>query len=245
MKKKLLLPVLCLSLLLFLFGLSPAWGQEEGGAIKVAGVNIHDARIIDFSETGEVGLSFDLFNNQGQISGIKYGVQLIENKEGEEPAEETNQALAALFGSTGGDDQKTQFIVDQQVYPEEVSLGQGQTVKKTITYSAPKCLEGEFDVWVVAKNFSGLSLGLANAGKIKLAPSDPECVLVVAKSCSLSVVGETKQYSPDFGVDLSAGEKLVGSCDFWNKSDREQNFSLFFELFRRNQFGRRDRKSVV
>ena len=237
MTKKIAFVLLLLSTFIIGVGKKPAHAAGEDAL--VAGVNIYDAKILDSSDAGKIDIGFDLSNRLEVGFGIKYGVQLIEEREVDktDPVKVVPQSFSFAGANKKTKKVSSQFIVDETVYPEEISLENGETVSRKIVYAAPECLEGKFQVWVVARNYSGMLLGLMNAGEVSLHSSTENCVLIKGETCSVRVGDSEKTYGADFGIDLSPNEKLIGTCSFLNRSSQAQNVSLDFDLHRRDYFG--------
>ena len=99
--------------------------EEE--PILIATTDIYDPQIVDSNESS-VSISFDINNQVGAQPGVKYAVNLMQTVDG------------------------NLQLIDQHVYNEVLSIREGQTIKRTITYDAPGYLSGEYSLWLIAKN---------------------------------------------------------------------------------------------
>jgi hypothetical protein len=160
--------------------------------VMVADVSIYDAKITS-ENNGVIGLSFDLANGEGVQTGVKYSVSLIRKTDAGE------------------------FLADIYVYPEVLTLKSQSTLKKEITYTAPSGLSGEYTVLIKSSTESGLLLGLSSPGTIVLAPA-LKGVEILTDTCDLHVEGEAgnPSYTLVQGVDITASEKLLLTCDVKN-----------------------------
>lgn len=187
---------------------APPEGKTQVEPILVASVNIYNAKIVS-QEGNTLKISFDIYNRVNVQPQIKYAVQLKSEKQS-----------------------------DEKVYPEVLGLGENDTITKEIIYTAPEYLNGKFQVWITAKNESGLSLALNNAGEAEL-NGGSQFLEMNENFCHLRVEGEAgdKQYTLGQGVDIKPEEKLVGTCGIWNHYDRNITFVPKFETHWRNVFG--------
>lgn len=193
---------------------APTSSSTPATAVTVATVNIYNARIVTQSDN-TVTLSFDLSNRENIQPDIQYAVDLIQQ------------------GVNG------QSIIDEHVYAEVVSLGENQTVSRQIDYTAPSYLSGEYQIWLVAKNHNGMTLALANPGKVTLSGTD-RYVRIDPLSCYLQVGSESRgtRYSPDQGVDVNAGETLLATCSATNHASTALTVTPHLETYLRSTFGK-------
>ena len=103
--------------------------SSSGGSI-VATIDIVNEKIITQNDRNFI-LSFDISNEIGVQTDIKYAIQLTQVLPSSEP------------------------VVDEHVYSDSFSLNQGQTVSKTIDYSVPDSLPaGTYKLWIESENNS-------------------------------------------------------------------------------------------
>lgn len=95
-------------------------------AVTIATININYAQIIS-QEDRDLTIAFNISNGTGSQPQVKYAVQLT-------------QVLA-----------KSEPVVDEQVYPDVLSMDQNTILKKTIDYSVP-------DLFPPAHTRSGLKV---------------------------------------------------------------------------------------
>jgi hypothetical protein len=158
-------------------------------------------------------IACDFIAGKGVQPDIKYAVQLIQ---------------------TG----TARTIVDEQVYPEIVTLKEGQTLNKKISYTIPGFLQGAAEVWVMASNSEGLRLGMSNVGTINATALDGN-LQIAAENCFIKVEGESsgKSYSIKQGVDVLPGEMLSAYCTVTNPGRTGIQAHAEFSGFRRNIYG--------
>ncbi len=216
MKKQKTLAVL--SAVIFLavfFCISAAAAQEAEqpqSVVVLATVNAYDPKIISQSGSN-FKLSLDIHNRTQAQPDIKYSVQLV----------------------TADNDP---FIISEKVYPEVLSLNEGQMLKKEIDYAAPDYLKGDFLLRIVAKSGNGLMFFISDFGKVALGGSG-EYVSINEKSCYLTVSGAgSTRYNPVQGVDISADEVLIAVCEAINKFSRKITAVPDFETRWRTTFGK-------
>jgi len=173
------------------FQISQAQEEDVANVVMIADVNIYESKLIS-QDKNKFDFSFDLSNGKGIQSGIGYVVTLIQENE------------------NGG-----QTLIDEKIYAKNIQLSDGEVIKEKLEYTAPEYLKGEYDLWVTAKNNNGLSLALADLGKIKLDGTD-QYLQIINNSCYLKVGGEDIKYGPRQGVDIKQGEILTLNCDVIN-----------------------------
>ena len=190
----------------------PDLGKESVPGTVVANVNLSNTSILS-QEGSKLTVGFTLENRGDTIqSDVRYGFELVKTTE------------------------KGQTIVDTLISKETLVLSPKEPLQKEVGYVIPSFFSGDYDLWIIARTTGGLMLGLGNAGKVTLAASG-DYAEIVPESCILKVGGEEKPYSLYQGVDVSASEALLLSCDI--KSHATTNLSLvpYFDTFRRSLYG--------
>lgn len=180
----------------------------------LATVNIHSAKIVS-QEGNTFNISFDISNREGIQTGVKYGVALIMNK---------------LNGS--------QFVVDEKVYPESITLPENSSISKNITYTAPDILGGKYSLYLTSNNESGFPFAISYLGEVKLSPL-AKGISIGSDTCSVSIVGDKsgRVYTINEGVDIDKGESLKLTCDAINTLDSSVTVSPSFETRVRSLYG--------
>ncbi len=176
-------------------------------------LNIQDAKIL--SQKGNVfELYFNFVNKEIIQSGVKYGVKLIQETE------------------TG------QFVVDEKVYPEILTIPENSIEGKIIAYTAPENISGKYTILITAQNEKGFSLGFTFVDTIELNATSKE-VEIVPSSCYLKVVGEENgaKYNIAQAVDINFDETLSLNCLVKNPSDSSVSVNAFFNTFRSTIYG--------
>lgn len=187
--------------------------QPSGNVIVASTVNIKNAKIVS-QDNNNFKISFDLTNREGLQSGVKYGVQLV------------------------GDGVKGQYLADEKVYPENVTLYENSSVSKEILYNAPANLAGEYTLWISSKNTSGFSFGVAFVEKVSLT-SSTKGININSDSCLLSIkeTKDGKTYTLNQGVDIIKEENLVLNCKVVNNTDKQVSVIPSFETTYRTLYG--------
>ena len=181
--------------------------------IALATVNITDAKIL--SQNGNIlKLSFNISNREGAQTGVKYGVQLISATK------------------------NTQTIVDEQVYPDSLTLAEHSAVSKEITYTPPANLSGTYALFLSSKNESGFPFALSFVGNVTLTAT-VKGIEINPESCFLTVAGEkgSPHYTLRQGVDIAQNENLILSCTATNHSSVAVSAVPVFETRYRTAYG--------
>lgn len=136
-------------------------------SVLVATVNIGNAKIVSQNDRDFV-ISFDISNRVGAQPQIRYAVQLT------------------TFSST------SENLADSKVYNETISIGENSTVSRQISYAVPKSLPaGNYHLWVISKNESGLPLANVPLGEISIKGAATNTVQILSDSCKMSVSTST------------------------------------------------------
>ncbi len=197
-----------------MLGTLPATAQEgslDGGAASnFANVSLSDTSL---SRAGrELAVTFTLSNSDSVQTNVRYGIVLVKG---------------------GGDDAT---VVDEYVYDEQLTLPEDEPVTRTVSYTAPVGLTGEYTVYVVSKNDEGFPFGLARAGEASLPASEAALALDHA-SCYLTVTPGNKRVSAGGVVSLTGDETLVSHCSVANIEPGPVTFTPWYETRRDSLFG--------
>ena len=158
----------------------------QTGGITVATVNVYNAKIVS-QDDRNFTLSFDISNKTGVQPEIMYGVRLTK------------------ISST------TDITVDEKVYDDTFSLGENSSTTKTISYNVPDSISaGIYKLWIDSKNSSGLPLGIAFIGDVKIASSTKNTVEIVPGSCYVMVDGNRFDLNRIF---ISPSDSPVLKCE--------------------------------
>ena len=178
----------------------------------LATVNIVDYKITS-QKNNTFNISFVLSNGVGVQSGVKYGVQL-------------------LGSNTSG-----QYIADEKVYSDSLSLSENSNLPKSIVYTAPSMLSGSYDLFLVSKNESGFPFAQVSLGKVTLKSSSG--LEIIQSSCFIQVVGEKNEphYNAFQTIDIVKNETLRLTCNAKNSTNKNLSVKPFFETFNRTSYG--------
>lgn len=114
--------------------------------VQIAAVDVNDAVIV-FQQGGTFNISFDIINGEGVQTGVQYGIKLI------------------------SDGTKGQFVADEKIYEEKLTLNQNSTLKKEIVYTAPSTLSGKYKLLLSMSNENGFQFALSYDGDVTLTSS--------------------------------------------------------------------------
>ncbi|MFZ2189088.1 MAG: hypothetical protein WAV73_06020 [Candidatus Moraniibacteriota bacterium] len=180
----------------------------------VATTGIDNAKIVS-QDKNQLKVTFGLSNRANVQPDVKYAVQLIKKDKG------------------------GQVVVDEQIYPEIVNLGENETISKEINYIAPAYFSGNFQLWLVAKNQNGLLLAMVHPGDVVLS-GDGQYAEIDVNSCFMIVTGEVsgRQYALGQGVDIKDTERLTATCEITNHSKTTLTVTPKAETHWRTTFGR-------
>jgi hypothetical protein len=182
-------------------------------AIILATVNIQNVKIISQKEN-IFNISFSLSNREGLQTGVKYGVKLVKTIN------------------------NVQSVADEKVYDEVLTLNPNSIINKTIIYTAPSLLNGNYSLILVSNNISGFPFAITNAGDVKLV-STTLGVQILPDSCSLKVLNEkgSPVYTLIQGVDIKNDENLSLTCTAFNSSKSDIKAIPSYETHYRTSFG--------
>ncbi len=205
----------CTTLFLFVAIITHVHAEEpvaEQKAVVLANVNIYKSAIVS-SEGGQLTVGFDVANSGTVAQGdIRYGVDVVK---------------ATPQGQT---------IVDSFVADETLALAPQSTVHKSLAYTIPASLQGEYEIWVIARTSSGMMLGLGRAGTTTLVNTAPYIALV-PETCAITVSGETDHYTLYQGVDVSPLETLSLVCTLESHFGTDTTVTPAFSTHRRTTYG--------
>ncbi|MCR4286059.1 MAG: hypothetical protein NUW00_04160, partial [Candidatus Kaiserbacteria bacterium] len=183
-------------------------------AIILANIAIYDSKITSQNNTS-ITIGFDIANNADTTqSDIKYGIDIVKK---------------SIKGQT---------IVDSFVSAGTLTLAGHETQSKTLTYTIPPFLSGEYELWVISRTTGGLMLGLSAVGTTTFTNS-ASYTEIVPESCHVTVSGETDTYTLYQGVDVAPEETLSLSCTVINPSEESVTVTPTFETHRRTMYGER------
>lgn len=179
--------------------------------ILLASVNIEGTQIVS-QKDNVFNISFSLTNGEGLQTGVKYGVRLVKETD------------------------KGQFIMDEEIYDESLTLNPNSIIKKDIVYTAPTSVGGEYTLVLISNNKNGFPFGIADIGKVKLIATT-DGIELLPETCSLKVVGEDAIYTLTQGVDIKSAEDLSLTCTAINSSKKDTTATQKFETRYRSSYG--------
>ncbi|MDD3302297.1 MAG: hypothetical protein PHN31_01980 [Candidatus Gracilibacteria bacterium] len=200
--------LLTLILLSFFTVYNYTYSESSDNGRVIATVNIYDAKILS-QDNNTIKLQFDLSNREYVQPDIRYAVRLI---------------------TENGD------IIEEKVYDEVVNLNENTDIIKEVEYEAPAYLNGKYEISVIAKNRSGLTLALSRNFEIVLNGSN-DYVEINESSCYLKVEGFEEKYNLSQGVDILNEENLIATCKLKNNSDESKKIIPYYKSYLRNGFG--------
>ncbi len=181
-------------------------------ATLIADINFRSP-LISSQKNNIFQIYFRLENNFSKSeAGIRYGVQLVKDNK----------------------------LVDEKIYTNDtLSVENNNSIQKIFTYTAPDYLSGNFDLWLVAKNESGLPLAAFKLKDPITLNGNGEYLEINQDSCALRIDGEAadKKYTLIQGVSLNANENLKLSCDATSHFKEPKTISITQTAFFRSAFG--------
>lgn len=179
----------------------------------LSSVGIHNIKVLS-QDGNNVNLSFEISNKEKIQTGVKYSVKLVKESE------------------------KGQFVVDEKVYDESLTLSENSFIQKEITYNAPSGLDGEYSLLIVSRSESGYVFSVSYGGKIELKRTK-EGVYIMNETCNITVNSDKfkRSYSLTDGVDINQEENLVLNCKVINTLATEASLTPKFETHFRTIYG--------
>lgn len=193
------------------FGFTASAATPET-ALIISNINIEKAKVL--SQNGSAfNVIFHITNKEGVISGVKYGIKLVKEVD------------------------KKQFLADEYIYPEVLTILPNSDISKDLFYKAPEGVSGKFAVLVSLQNENGTPLGLMLAGDVSISAT-AKGVEILPETCYLNISGESfdKKYGLMQGVDIKDTESIILNCKALNSGD-EITLTPSFETYLRNSSG--------
>ena len=184
-------------------------------ATVVSNTNVYDA-YISAQLQDKMTVEFTVQNDFDRVQGdIHYDVRLYEKNTG---------------AHTG-------TLADRFTNNDVFSLAPQQSVHKTVEYSYPGNLNGDYDVWVFVYTTANRELGFAKAGTISV-QGTKQTVQIDKQKCFLSIEGVDEKFDLLQGVDINAQkEKLLLTCTILNDSD-VQTITTQYKTTQQTQYGK-------
>ncbi len=188
-------------LLMLLLPMSVVFGQAptpnpsrpkdyaEQKLVAIANVNIQNIEILS-QEGNTFTINFDIVNEQGVQSGVRYGVELVQQtKEG-------------------------QFVADRMIYNETLTLPERSSLSRSVVYRAPLVLAGEYALLVSASNMQGFPLGIAFVDDVTLTGAT-RGVSLMADTCTVLSASGVRA-SVTAGLQVKPEEQITFNCSVYN-----------------------------
>jgi len=188
----------------------------EATAQLVADVNLQDCTYTQASSADQLlTMKCSITNNLGNQGDIRYGVQLVKKTA------------------------NTQEIVDTEVYSEVLSLGEKQTIQKSIEYIPPSYLSGKYELWGILKTTNGLPLSSNLFGTVTLKASSSSYLEIKSSTCSITVTNEegNKTYSINQSPIINPNDSAKGSCSVVSHSTVDITVTPAFVTYKGSIFG--------
>jgi hypothetical protein len=186
--------------------------SSSSAPVLVASVNIYNAKVVSNTDRNYV-ISFDLSNDVGVQSQVKYSVQLVKTI------------------SSSSD-----ILVDEYVYDASFSIDQNTTLPQTVNYSIPASIgKGDYKLWILSKNNSGLVLAAAYVGNVKITQDPSNTVMIDPESCY--VTASSTKYNIGDTVYLSQADKFTMNCNVISTFTNDITLVPFFETRMNSSFG--------
>jgi hypothetical protein len=182
---------------------------QNGLGTKIASVNVQQAQVQQIGN--EYTVSFTITNGTGIQTGLRYSVQLLK--------QDTKN--------------KKQYVVDEKVYDETLTLRENDSVTKQVRYVPPSTLTGPYQMVVAVYNNSGFPFAIAPAGDITV--TGGKGLVVYPETCVVQA-GAAKN---DVGTSVLVfpHTKLSVQCSVKNESGTSITTQPIVETKVGNLFG--------
>ncbi|MCA9362169.1 hypothetical protein KC906_02235, partial [Candidatus Kaiserbacteria bacterium] len=166
----------------------------------VATVEFDDVKVVRH-EGNEVDVTFTLLNGKGAQPDMRYKLDLIYDNDGNDAP----------------------VIIDTMVYPEVLSVSEGETLVQNVTYTAPAYLTGVYQLYLTVENSSGLTLAIGTVEGYLELEGTGEYVNLAPGNCYLAVSGTDEQFDLEQGVDVMPGsDTITAHCEVQSFLGTEQ-----------------------
>jgi len=169
--------------------------------------------------TRTFSISFDLVNDGSSLDDLRLRVDLVKRVDG------------------------VNVVKDSWVDGTPFRTPQG-TVSRSVSYTAPDFLGGEYIVQVSVNDANGMLYTVNFAGTVSLETAAPY-VSVRPDECYLTVDGDAERYPTSIGVDVDPTETLRGHCPSTNASGNDIETRISVETFWRSVVGEVVRPDAV
>ena len=185
------------------------------------GVDIENAKIVS-QEGSLLKISFDIINDNSQVQTyMRYGIFINEKDK------KFSDSLP-LYGKA------------RQIYPEEINLGPNSKISRTVEYTVPSYLSGEYSLSVELYTQSGFYMGGQRISKPILLEGSNNILEIVSASCHIEINGrENERYHSVAGEAsiIPQKERLIETCKVINHTDKQVTFVRGFKAYRESIFG--------
>jgi hypothetical protein len=192
---------------------SPSVNNTINKAVVLATVNIIGANIVS-QKDNTINISFILSNRTGIQTGVNYGIELYDT------------------------DSKTPYLVDEKIYEESLTLLENSILNKEVSYTYPKILSGDFNLFITVKNGNSFPFAKVSLGKVTLKASDIG-LLISPQTCFTQVLEEKDipHYNILQKVSINKEQTLKLTCEATNQTDKDLSVSPIFETFNGSSYG--------
>ena len=121
-------------------------------------------------------------------------------------------------------------------YEEIISAGSESKIKRSLQYTIPKFLDGDYQLWFEVKTDKGELMVFFPIRDLSLKSSEGSLSLG-EEFCYLKIMDVNGVFSLLQGVSVAKEEKLIFVCSIKNNYGRKISFIPMFETFYRNLFG--------
>ena len=180
----------------FFFVALPVYAQTAAVPTLVSSEVFATVNIYNATTTAQTGdtftIAFDISNREGVQPGVRYGISLVK--------------------IVGG----AIHVADEHVYDETLTLGAGEMIHKTITYTAPANLSGEYSLLLTSKSSSGVPFATGRLGKVVL-KGQKESIAIDMATCFAATSAEkgVKQALNAF-ISIGSSDTLSLHCAVTN-----------------------------
>lgn len=181
-------------------------------AVVIADLSMYDAKIVSINQsTNTYSLSFELSNGAKAQALLYSAVKLIKNTP------------------------KGQVVVDEYISSDSFNINSNETIQKTLSYTAPENLSGDYKLLISVINESGVTLGLGFTKDIKLTSSLSNLALDTS-SCYISILGDTTNthYQINQSASIDSTQTLQVNCSVSNPTKEDITGIPAYETYLNN-----------
>ncbi|MHB1118003.1 MAG: hypothetical protein ACYCZ7_00520 [Minisyncoccota bacterium] len=214
--KLFLLGAMIVAVLTFSFGVpdvhaeTPVTNVPNPTVTLIAATEVQNA-VFESKDGNDLTVGFDLTSNAGVQPEVGY-------------------ALMVFKQSKGGEGLTPRIFADNKVYDERLTLVAGSPLHKSVQYTPPASLNGDYEVWVAVFNAeTSFLLGQTRVGPITFSGTGEKVSVAKCIASTQEALGQP--------VFVSQGLSFSVTCDIENKGDRELTITPLLRVHKGSLIG--------